>query len=93
MAARSFWPLRWVLGLTGPQTFALSDFPGPQAGPATGTNDGRAGQNRAVDLARTAWLTTVLLCLLAGFILLLQSYYGYAGVCLAVAISAAINLF
>jgi hypothetical protein len=45
-----------------------------------------------VDLARIAWLVTVAVCLVAALILLLQSYYGYAGVTLAVAISAAINL-
>jgi hypothetical protein len=45
-----------------------------------------------VDLARIAWLVTVAVCLVAALILLLQNYYGYAGVTLAVAISAAINL-
>jgi hypothetical protein len=46
-----------------------------------------------VDLARIAWLATVLACLIAVVILLLESYYGYAGVTFAVAASAAINLF
>lgn len=45
-----------------------------------------------VDLGRIAWLATVLACLIAVLILALQGYYGYAGVTLAVAISAAINL-
>jgi hypothetical protein len=45
-----------------------------------------------VNLARIGWLTTVLACVIAVVILLLQGYYGYAGVTLAVAISAAINL-
>jgi hypothetical protein len=45
-----------------------------------------------VNLARIGWLTTVLACLIAVLILGLQGYYGYAGVTLAVAISAAINL-
>jgi hypothetical protein len=45
-----------------------------------------------VDLARLAWLLTVVACLIAVLILALQGYYGYAGVTLAVAVSAAINL-
>lgn len=45
-----------------------------------------------MDLARLAWLVTVAICLLAVLILVLQGYIGYAGVTLAVAISAAINL-
>ena len=45
-----------------------------------------------MDLARLAWLVTVAICLLAVLILVLQGYLGYAGVTLAVAISAAINL-
>jgi hypothetical protein len=50
------------------------------------------GQNRAVDLARIAWLSVVIACLVAVVILLLQGYYGYAGVTFAVAASAGINL-
>jgi hypothetical protein len=46
-----------------------------------------------VDLARVAWLVTVLVCLVTVLILVLQGYLGYAGVTLAVAIAAAINLF
>jgi hypothetical protein len=49
-------------------------------------------QNTVVDLARIGWLTTVVACLIAVLILVLQGYYGYAGVTLCVAISAAINL-
>jgi hypothetical protein len=45
-----------------------------------------------VDLARLGWLATVLACLIAVAILILQGYLGYAGVTLAVAASAAINL-
>jgi hypothetical protein len=47
---------------------------------------------RPVDLARIGWLVTVLACLIAVLILLVQGYYGYAGVAFAVAASAAINL-
>ena len=50
------------------------------------------GQNTAVDLARMAWLITVLACLITALVLLLQGYFGYAGVTFAVALSAAINL-
>jgi hypothetical protein len=53
---------------------------------------GADGQNRAVDLARIGWLTVVAACLIAVVILLLQGYYGYAGVTFAVAVSAGINL-
>ncbi len=43
-------------------------------------------------LSRIAWLATVAACLLAALILLLSGYDGYAGVVLAVALAAAINL-
>ena len=46
----------------------------------------------AVPLSRIAWLTTVAICLITCILLLLSGYLGYAGVLLAVAISAAINL-
>jgi hypothetical protein len=45
-----------------------------------------------VDLARISWLATVLACLIAVLILVLNGYYGYASVTFAVAASAAINL-
>lgn len=50
------------------------------------------GDNRHPDFARIAWAATVLICLVTVLILVLQGYLGYAGVTLAVAISAAINL-
>jgi hypothetical protein len=43
-------------------------------------------------LSKIAWLVTVLACLIASLILVLQGYVGYAGVTFAVAASAAINL-
>ncbi|HEX5617012.1 MAG TPA: hypothetical protein VFX51_01250 [Solirubrobacteraceae bacterium] len=43
-------------------------------------------------LSRIAWLVTVAICLIAALILLLSGYDGYAGVTLAVALAAAINL-
>jgi hypothetical protein len=45
-----------------------------------------------VNLGRIAWVITVLGCLVAVLILVLEGYYGYAGVTLAVALSAAINI-
>lgn len=43
-------------------------------------------------LVRISWLVTVLVCLIAVLILVLQGYIGYAAVTFAVAASAAINL-
>lgn len=45
-----------------------------------------------MDLARLGWLVTVLACLIAVAILVLEGYFGYAGVTFAVAAAAAINL-
>jgi hypothetical protein len=45
-----------------------------------------------VDLARLGWLVTVLACLVAVLILVLEGYFGYACVTFAVALAAAINL-
>jgi hypothetical protein len=45
-----------------------------------------------VPLSRIAWLATVVACLITSVLLLLSGYLGYAGVLLAVALSAAINL-
>ena len=45
-----------------------------------------------VDLARIWWLVTVGACLIAVLVLVLQGYIGYAGVTLAVAVCAALNL-
>ncbi|HVR05942.1 MAG TPA: hypothetical protein VMS02_07855 [Solirubrobacteraceae bacterium] len=44
-------------------------------------------------LDRLAWTVTVLVALLTAALLLLAGYTGYAGLSLAVGISAAINLF
>ena len=43
-------------------------------------------------LSRIAWLTTVGACLILSLILLASGYLGYAGVLLAIALAAAINL-
>lgn len=45
-----------------------------------------------MDLTRIAWLGTVLVLLVAVLVLVLQGYLGYAGVTLAVAFSAAVNV-
>jgi hypothetical protein len=45
-----------------------------------------------VKLARTAWLVTVLVCLIAGLVLVVRGDVGYALVTFAVAGSAGINL-
>ena len=45
-----------------------------------------------VPFSRIAWATTVFICLLTSLILLLSGYFGYAGVLLAIALSAMINL-
>jgi hypothetical protein len=43
-------------------------------------------------VTRIAWITTVFVALLTALLLLLSGYNGYAGLGLAVAISASINL-
>jgi hypothetical protein len=45
-----------------------------------------------VPLSRIAWLVTVGICLIAALLLLLNGYYGYSGILLAVAVAAAVNL-
>jgi hypothetical protein len=45
-----------------------------------------------MSLSRLAWILTVAAGLVTAVILLISGYKGYAGVSLAVALSAAINL-
>ncbi len=45
-----------------------------------------------MDLTRFAWIATVLVLMVTVLVLVLQGYIGYAGVTLAVAVCAAINL-
>jgi hypothetical protein len=47
---------------------------------------------RLVPLSRIAWLATVGACLIAALVLLLSGYDGYAGVAVALALAAGINL-
>jgi ABC-type Fe3+-siderophore transport system permease subunit len=49
-------------------------------------------KNRGVAIERIAWIATVLVALLTALLLLLSGYTGYAGLGLAVALSAAVNL-
>jgi fatty acid desaturase len=57
-----------------------------------GTAFSAATAREHVDLSRIAWVVTVLACLVAVVVLAIQGYLGYAGVTLAVAISAGVNL-
>ena len=43
-------------------------------------------------LSRISWLVTVGICLIAAVLLLINGYYGYSGVLLAVGLAAAVNL-
>jgi len=46
----------------------------------------------AVPLGRIAWLTTVIVCVIAAILLFISDYTGYGVLALAVGASAAINL-
>jgi hypothetical protein len=46
----------------------------------------------AVPAAKIAWSVTVLLCVVAAALLLVNGYVGYFGVVIAVALAAAVNL-
>jgi hypothetical protein len=87
-----------ALGRAALEHDAAPAMPGSQAGNPAADPPDAAGTVRAdddapaFDLARVAWLVTVLACLLAVTILVLNGYIGYAGVTLAVALAAAINL-
>ena len=54
--------------------------------------DERIRKNTSVAIARIAWIVTVLVALITALLLLLSGYDGYAGLGVAVAASAAINL-
>jgi hypothetical protein len=45
-----------------------------------------------VDLARVSWIVTVAVLTITVVVLVVQGYYGYAGVTFAVVLAAAINL-
>jgi hypothetical protein len=69
----------------------VAEVPAPAPQPAGDEAEARQ-EEASFDLGRMAWLVTVLSCLLAVTILVLDGYLGYAGVTLAVALAAAINL-
>lgn len=46
-----------------------------------------------MQLGRFAWLLTTIACLIAAAVVFVRGDHGYAAVALAVALSAAINLF
>jgi hypothetical protein len=48
--------------------------------------------NQGMAIERIGWIATVLVALVTALLLLLSGYNGYAGLGLAVAVSAAINL-
>jgi len=58
----------------------------------TPLTDTRIRHNARVAVDRIAWIVTVLVALLTALLLLLSGYVGYAGLSLAVCLSAAINL-
>jgi hypothetical protein len=70
----------------------LARAEGPNV-PAGGENSSVDSERHSVDLSRLAWLITVLVLAVTDLILFVKGYYGYFGATLAVAISAAINLF
>lgn len=43
-------------------------------------------------LSRISWLVTVAVCAIAALLLVLNGYYGYSGILLAVGAAAAVNL-
>ena len=43
-------------------------------------------------LSQISWLVTVVICVIAALLLLINGYLGYFGVLLAVALAAAVNL-
>jgi membrane-bound ClpP family serine protease len=45
-----------------------------------------------VSLERISWLVTVVICVIAAVLLLVEGYVGYFGVLLAVGAAAAVNL-
>jgi ABC-type enterochelin transport system permease subunit len=55
--------------------------------------DGRIRKNAGMSVTRIAWIATVIVALITAVLLLLAGYNGYAGLGVAVAASAAINLF
>ena len=70
----------------------ISEVDRAEPGEAESPTVGEDEQNAVVNLGRIAWLGTVGICLIVVLILVLEGYYGYAGVTFAVAVAAFINL-
>jgi hypothetical protein len=49
-------------------------------------------ENSDVDLARTSWITLVVVCLIAALLLAIDGYTGYAVTVIAVGLAGAVNL-
>jgi len=71
------------------------------SGPSVGPSNGHRGSSppsepapepATVDLGRAAWSITAIAFAVAGLVLLIKGYDGYASVTFAVAVAAAINL-
>lgn len=45
-----------------------------------------------MDLARTSWITLVVVCLIAALLLAIDGYTGYAVTVIAVGLAGAVNL-
>ncbi len=67
--------------------YHMRQSPTPKTRPST-----PIARMTGMEIGRIAWLTTVTACLVTAAILLVEGYYGYAGVTIAVALSAFINL-
>jgi hypothetical protein len=63
-----------------------------ERGPWAALGIGRVRKNAPMEVNRIAWFATVFVALLTALLLLLSGYTGYAGLGVAVAASAAINL-
>ena len=64
----------------------------PLRGPLGSERPCHAGHNTGVPLSRISWLVTVGICLIAALLLVLNGYFGYSGILLAVGAAAAVNL-
>lgn len=61
-------------------------------GAGLGPDRSDGSHNEGVPLSRISWVVTVAICLVAALLLLLNGYFGYSGVLLAVGAAAAVNL-
>lgn len=75
---------------------SLAEDPPPPLGgepaPSPARDVPASGENERVPLTRITWAVTTAAFLVAGAVLLVEAYYGYAVVTFVVAASAAVNL-